>query len=368
MNRVCYCTNIHPGESWDEIISSLKENTLNIQKGLTSEIGLRISARALKEVARKEINDFKKWLALENLKVCTVNAFPYGNFNKGIVKKDVYLPDWQSEKRVSYTLDTIELMLELDSEVTISTVPLGWKDSFQQPSSVVNACQNLLKVALRLRDIYDKEGIQILVCLEPEPGCYLENTESVIRFFNDYLFNSKFFSQSEIAILRQFIGICFDVCHFSTMFESAVESYKKISQLVDIHKVQVSSGLKFIGSLEDFKKNISSFKDGRYLHQLMIQNNDQQFFLSDLENYPLLDGEAEFRVHYHVPIFLNELEGFQGTNKDIVDLINYFNENKIEQTLEVETYTFEVLPAKYQEQGIRESIRRELKWLINQLH
>ena len=109
-----YCTNIHPAETWPETLRALETHTLKVRDlllesdhhpiGKPYPIGLRLSARAAAELLHREnLQKFEDWLDTNNSYVFTINGFPYGSFHGSRVKEQVFLPDWTSPERVSYT-------------------------------------------------------------------------------------------------------------------------------------------------------------------------------------------------------------------------------------------------------------------------
>ena len=133
--HLTYCSNIHSGESWDEIFDALKKNIPQIKKTISPDkkfgIGLRLSAQAAEILLSENyLSDFKKWLNENECYVFTMNGFPYGNFHGEAVKDEVYKPDWSSDYRLNYTLDLINILAELipeNSEGGISTSPISYK-------------------------------------------------------------------------------------------------------------------------------------------------------------------------------------------------------------------------------------------------
>ena len=76
---------------------------------------------------------------------------------------------------------------------------------------------------------------------------------------------------------------------------------------------------------------------------------------------------AEWRVHFHVPIFLAELRDFSTTQAFLRDILARHRQQPISRHLEVETYTWDVLPAHYRQVDVASAIARELAWVIEQL-
>src|SRR6476469_7344405 len=113
--HLTYCTNIHAGESWQDIRSSLDEHVPDIKSrlapGQPMGIGLRLSGQAAVAARGAEaVASFKEQLSALGAYVFTINAFPFGPFHGVRVKEQVYLPDWRSAERVAFTADSAAVL------------------------------------------------------------------------------------------------------------------------------------------------------------------------------------------------------------------------------------------------------------------
>ncbi len=102
-----------------------------------------------------------------------------------------------------------------------------------------------------------------------------------------------------------------------------------------------------------------------YLHQTVARRSDGRLArFDDLPAFLALDpGERETfdecRVHFHVPIFAARARGC-GTTRDFLEVL--LPRLPDEVLLEVETYSWNVLPADLRTETVGESIVRELDW------
>jgi hypothetical protein len=106
--HLTYCTNIHAGETWDEVRRSLETHLHDIKAQVSPNapfgIGLRLSAIAAEALSAPEtLAAFREYLFRHDFYVFTINAFPYGPFHGRRVKEDVYQPDWLTPERLAYT-------------------------------------------------------------------------------------------------------------------------------------------------------------------------------------------------------------------------------------------------------------------------
>ena len=77
--------------------------------------------------------------------------------------------------------------------------------------------------------------------------------------------------------------------------------------------------------------------------------------------FPVDSGE--WRVHFHVPVFLEQMSGFGTTQKYLAAVIDLLKRDRACPYLEVETYTWDVLPAGLKI-DLLDSIGREYEWVL----
>ena len=75
----------------------------------------------------------------------------------------------------------------------------------------------------------------------------------------------------------------------------------------------------------------------------------------------------EWRVHFHVPIFLAELDGFATTRPTVETFLAHQRRAPVTRHLEVETYTWDVLPEEHRRDDVVTNIVKEMQWAHSQL-
>jgi sugar phosphate isomerase/epimerase len=359
MRQLTYCSNIHPGESWQHVLDNLESHGLSVKQQVSPDaafpLGLRIAQQASLELDDEKIAHFRQWCETNNCYLLTINGFPYGTFHDQPVKAAVYEPDWRTQARVVYTKRLADVALALTTraqQLSISTVPIAFKPGFsEQDWPLVR--DNLISVLTHLQAIYQRSGVMIRLALEPEPCCVLETTEETISFFARMNFPAE---------LQTFIGICFDCCHQAVEFEDAADVLARLQAAnITIAKVQVSSALRAQG---EEVKQLMHFNEPVYLHQVVAKNEQGLHRFSDLPEFQaaLLSGEeySECRVHFHVPIFIDHLGHCTTTQFFLKEFLPRLD---ADIPLEVETYSFKNLPANLRDYPLDTSIARELQWV-----
>jgi hypothetical protein len=355
---ITYCTNIHPGESWGETFKNLQIYIPPVAADVSPlapfPVGLRLSNYAALEIDERVSAEFTEWLQRTNTFVPTLNGFPFGSFHRSVVKESVYLPDWRDGERADYTVrlaDLLDSWLPEDVQGSISTVPIGFKRGFKVVEGAVRA--NLMRVLEHLDRLRQKSGKLILLALEPEPGCLLETVHEVISYFERMAFPDE---------LSRGFGICFDCCHQAVEFENPFHSLKLLAEAgITVAKIQVSSALRIINPARAL---LEKFCEPRYLHQVVIRDETGTLRRYDdlpeaLRDHHSGDGD-EWRIHFHVPIFIERMAPFETTGYFIKEMLPLIDPHVL---LEVETYTWDVLPPELRLPSVTQSIIREIQWL-----
>src|SRR6266700_1806976 len=247
LGHLTYSTLVHPGDTWDDMWTSLTTYVPQVQKRVcpTAPFGvsLRLSnaSAATLVKSKPERDKLKAFLADNNMYLYTVNAFPYGPFKNQIVKEQVYEPDWRSEERTQYTINVAEILADVVPEGTtpsIQSPPLGFKPRVTGPEVVAEFTEHVLRVVAHLVVLQDRSGRTVGLALEPEPYCFLETTDEVVDYFTHHLYSGTAATRvaklagipiSEAhSALRRHLGTVFDICHQAVEYENISVSLQKL--------------------------------------------------------------------------------------------------------------------------------------------
>lgn len=356
---ISYCTNVHPGLSVREIEAGLSRYTHSVCErvggGLAAGLWLAAPVIAELESEPEATLRFRDFLLQKSLPCYTLNAFPYGNFHTERVKQNVYLPDWTAPERLAYTLGCARILATLlpDSlEGSISTVPLGFKDLCKTNDFESRAIQQLLECARGLERIFDQTGRRIRLAIEPEPLCVLETTNEAIGFFQR-LFEAAA-ERNELDMVRQTLGLCYDVCHQAVEFENVAQSLRRIDDAgIRLNKIHISCAIELRDPMnsDNGRTALEAFIEPRYLHQTMGRLPDGSVIrftdlASELIRQPPEDlARADsWRIHYHVPVDAETIGPLHTTRSDLKQALETVARLKYAPHLEIETYTWNVLP------------------------
>lgn len=390
--HLSYCTNIHPGKDWNSTLASLQQYVPGIKRQVCPDapmgLGLRLSNKASEELAIGDrLVRFKLWLQDEGVYVYTLNGFPYGNFHNVVVKEHVHSPDWTTRDRVRYTnrlFDKLAFLVPDGINGGISTSPISYKHWHRRGQATDHALQkgaeHLAEVVIHLQRIEGDTGKYLHLDIEPEPDGLLENTDDVVQFYTNYLLPvaseilKERLGTTEIQameLILKYICVCYDICHFSLAYEEPEDTFSRFLKAgIRIGKIQVSAALKILataGPADEIWKALSGFNEPTYLHQVTEKVGGKVETYADL---PLVLNSKkvfrELRAHFHVPIFLGEFGLLRSTQDHILKVIEILRTQTICEHLEIETYTWEVLP-KALKINLSDSIVREINWLTAKL-
>jgi sugar phosphate isomerase/epimerase len=392
--HLTYCTNIHPGETWDEVRANLERYVLAVKARVAPDrrfgIGLRLSAVAAETLAVPErLAELRGFLAAHDCYVFTINGFPYGAFHGVRVKEAVYEPDWRDARRLAYTDRLATLLAALlppedDLYGSVSTVPGAFRPSAGSANDTAAIAEQLLRHVATLVALEAETGRSIRLAIEPEPWCLLETVGDAIAFFADHLHSGAAIERlatltgrtgadSEEALHRH-VGVCFDACHMAVEFADPDEALARLDSAgIAVVKVQVSAGMAATLGGDDASTRgaLAVFADDVYLHQVVERRGDEVRRFVDLPDALVAaEGDVaprEWRVHFHVPLFREDLGTLRSTQPWVAALLRRLVARGYDGHLEVETYTWEVLPEVYRAEPVAMAVARELAWTMEQL-
>jgi hypothetical protein len=386
--HLAYSTLVHPGDTWAEMRESLETYAPAVKARVSPHeayaVSLRISASSAATLTADvdERARLRGWLDDHDMYVYTVNAFPYGPFKGRVVMEQVYEPDWATEDRVAYTCQVADILAEItpdDVSPSIQTAPLAFRPKVTSEQEVDELTENLLRVVAHLVALEARTGRRVKLALEPEPFCFLETTEETVRYFQEHVYSPDGTARlmrltglpaSEVAgVVRRHLGLVFDICHQSVQFEDIAASLRMIRDAgIPLFKLQAAAALWVPEVTVEAVAALETFTDTIYLSQTTEKRDGElvrYLNLSDAIAAWKLDpsGTREWRTHFHVPVFLDDLGEFRTTRPGIEAALRVHVETPLSDHLEIETYTWDVLPAHLKTGDITDYVSRELEWM-----
>jgi hypothetical protein len=351
-------------------------------------VSLRLANASVEELLAKpeERTWLKKFLEENNLYIFTVNAFPYGPFKGEIVKERVYEPDWTTEARTKYTMHIADILAEVTSqpvEPTIQTAPLAYRPKANTPEFLANFNENIYRVIAHLMNLEKRTGRRVKLAVEPEPYCFLETIPETVQWFNEKIYSlaaaeriAKLSGEplSEVfGATRRYLGVVLDICHQSVAFESIADDIDQLSQAgIPIFKLQEAAALRVDQVDAEIVTELKKYTGTIYLSQTTELRNGVITRYLNLEDaiaaWESDPGPREWRTHFHVPVFLQDLGPFQTTRSGIDDALRIHARTPLSTHLEIETYTWDVLPEHLKTGDITEYVVRELEYVRDELH
>jgi hypothetical protein len=376
--HLAYSTNIHRGENWPETFAALQRYTLAVRERVCPKtpyaIGLRLSDLASRELSEpKTLTAFQRWLDENECYVFTINGFPFGRFHGGRVKEQVYVPDWTTPERVQYTNRLFDLLVQLvpeGIEGSVSTAPCSFKEFIKTQEQIRQMRANLWGCVEHIAALSERSGQKLHLGLEPEPLCFLETSSETAEFFDQMRAD-----HSNDPRLDECLGVNYDTCHLAVEFEEphdAIERFQRHG--IKISKLHFSSALK-VRPTAEVRSALGGFADDVYLHQVVARLEDGKLTryrdLGDALNpHSALrtPQSEEWRIHFHIPLHSQPTALFDNTSDHLLGVMEALRANPALCThLEMETYTWEVMPAEMKNRSVVDQLVSEYEWCLAKL-
>ncbi|MEY4933484.1 MAG: hypothetical protein RLZZ403_1804 [Pseudomonadota bacterium] len=390
--HLTYSTLVHPGDTWPEMWNSLTTYVPQVKKRFCPDkpfgVSLRLSNASADALVSSpaERAKLKSFLTDNDLYLYTVNAFPFGPFKNQIVKEQVYEPDWRGEERARYTMHVADILADVGAinvNPSIQSPPLGFKPRVTGPDVVEAYAANIRRLAVHLHRLRERTGRTVTLAVEPEPACFLETTDETVDFFTRVLRSEKSLTalgrdlgtnaEEARTILRRHIGTVYDICHQAVEYEDiSVSLQKLVDNDIPVFKLQEAAAMQVPNVTPAAVAELRKWADSVYLTQTIEKKDGKLNRFLNLEDAIAAyekdpGGEREWRIHFHVPVFLESLgEHFKTTRFAIAEALAFHRKNPLSAQLEIETYTWDVLPSHLKTGDIVDYVTLELEWVKSQ--
>ena len=383
--RLAYCLNLHPGETAAEVLEGMRRVTLPLREriapGREFGVGMYVPARAAAELAAGGDNPWRDRLAgflnEHGLDPFTWNAFPYGGFHQAGLKERVFRPTWADPERLVYTVHVAALAVALAGEPTegrhlsIST-HTGAHSSQVGEVDLDLAERALTTAALGLAGEERETGWRTVLSLEAEPRANANDTTELAAL------RARLAGHAPAEVLDRHLGTCLDACHAAVEFETAEGAMANATAGgAPLGKLQHTSALALRdpGANPAARERLLALDEPVFLHQVTGRGPGGLLRAGDLpELAAALDADAdrwlacdEWRCHFHVPVDLGAVGGL-GTTRAAADallaaaLSSPDRWGTDELHVEIETYTWDVLPGEARGPGeLVDGLEREYR-------
>lgn len=407
--RLAYCLNLHAADDLAGVLAGMRAVTVPLADRLAPErtadapfgVGVWLPADvALALAAPAGATDLARYVDFfreHRLDPFTFNAFPYGGFHTKGLKERVFRPTWKAPERSAYTLGVARIAHALHGERPTSHVSIsthaGMFGEWVQGQDDLDACADaMLLVGLALAQLEDESGLRIVLSLEPEPRSSANDT-GVLSGFHErlraralHVLGRDFPGLRELSerVVQRHLGTCLDTCHAAVEFEEPATAFANATLAgTPLGKLQFSSALALARPGHDApgRQALFALAEPTYLHQVTARAADQALLrvrdLPDAEARfqaadPAWQTAQELRCHFHVPVDLTNAAGL-ATTRAAADatlaeaLANPARWGTTELHVEIETYTWDVLPDHLKTGDIVDYVCRELEWVRGQL-
>ena len=133
--------------------------------------------------------------------------------------------------------------------------------------------------------------------------------------------------------------------------------YERLDNRIKGHGEDVDRLKRFAGTI--YLTQTVERRDGQITHYLNMEDA-----IAAWEKHP---GPREWRIHFHVPIFLERLGALQTTRSSTAQALQMHKATPLSRQVEIETYTWDVLPEEFKTGDIVEYVAREIEWAQSEL-
>jgi hypothetical protein len=176
------------------------------------------------------------------------------------------------------------------------------------------------------------------------------------------------------AILKRHVGTVYDICHQAVEFEDITASLQALADNdIPVFKLQEAAAVRVPAVDAAAVAKLREWADTVYLTQTIERRNGKLTRFLNLEDaFQAFEtdpsGEREWRIHFHVPVFLEDLgDHFKTTRFAIEEALAFHRKNRLSAQLEIETYTWDVLPEHLKTGDIVDYVTQELEWVKGEL-
>ena len=203
--------------------------------------------------------------------------------------------------------------------------------------------------------------------------CLLESSSETMHFFDQLRAEHP-----RDERLAEHLGVNYDTCHFAVEFEEPQNALAcLVHHGIKISKLQLSSALQ-VTPTPAAREALKPFVDDVYLHQVVARAADgNRTIFADLPDALAYARTAwgteevelpEWRIHFHVPLHAPAAPPFENTNAHLLGVLDLLSANpQICAHLEMETYTWEVLPPELKAESVVEQLAAEYAWTLARL-
>jgi hypothetical protein len=393
--------NLHAADDLQGLLAGLRSVTLPLRDrlnwsgpfGIGTYLPATLASHLVSRAGESDRRALRRFYVGEGLDPFTFNAFPYGGFQDDGLKERVFEPTWDRRERLSYTLDVARLAEDLarscgcveeGSHLSIST-HCGRFGPWPEDGAQRRVAETTyLECASALGDIASFGGTPILLALEAEPRSSAGDTQELSGFMEDL---------GGFTWGGGILGTCLDACHAAVEFEEPGAALARSAAHGPLAKIQFSSALslRHPGSRPEGRRLLLEMDEPRFLHQVTGRTAEGRLLhardLPDLAR--LLEGDGAgnadkdaaeawlgcdaWRCHFHVPVDLESVGELETTRRDadlILEAVLADPEiwGTTELHLEIETYTWDVLPGVARGPGdLVDGLEREYEHVISRL-
>ena len=382
---------IRAAEAWLDVRAGIAATAPLLKAEISPQaplgIYLRLSAFAARQLAQpSEMASFRDFLTTAGLYVFGVDTRAFGARRGRAVKDAMYRPDWTDPERLDYSDRAARIMAQLAPSTrtgTVATIP-GLLAASNDNKAAEQVVFNLLRHVATLLGVERRTGCQVVLALNPEPGCLISNAHDAVRFFHQHLLGRDALAYlAELcrigipmaaAVIRRHIGVSYDLCNAAVAYEDPLEALTLFADAgIRVLELRLSSALHLPRVGTDARALLMPYEDGVRLRQVAERRDGAIHHYLDLG--PALkaldEGRAggEWRVRCQIGPGSPDPIGMDAPKDALRNVLAVLRERAIAPNLIVEADGWEYSetgPLPLSRAGIVASSARDLRWVLNE--
>ena len=179
LGHLTYSTLVHPGDTWDDMWSSLTTYVPQVKAARCAERALRRLPAAVRSVRAHPGDDpverdrLRSFLADNDLYLYTVERLSVRAVQGHASSRSRSTSRTGARRSArSYTIDVADVLADVVDgrhPPSIQTAPLGFKPNVTGPDVVASYTEHVLHVAAHLVELEQRTGRTVTLAIEPEP-------------------------------------------------------------------------------------------------------------------------------------------------------------------------------------------------------
>ena len=397
LGHLTYSTLVHPGDNWDELWTSLTTYLPQVKARVSPDepfgVSLRLSAASARTLAGERgaarraeaLPRRQRPVPLHGQRVSRT-----GRSRAASSRSRSTSPTGAPSERTRYTIDVADILADVVARRHRRRRSRPRRSASSRtspgPTSSPSYTEHVLRVAAHLVRLEQRTGRTVTLAIEPEPHCFLETTDETVAYFEraPLLRGGRAharrsspripISEAHVA-LRRHLGIVFDICHQAVEYEDIrdVAAEARRRRHPDLQAPGSRGAAHPRGDGGGRRGPAARYAETVYLTQTLEREGRPAHAVSSTSRTRSRPGRPSPARASGAPTSTCRCSSttsgvFRTTRFALEDALAFHQaRRRCRAQLEIETYTWDVLPDHLKTGDIVDYVCREIEWVRGQL-